>query len=189
MPVVTVQLFPGRSIEQKRALVAAITEAMVEHAAARPDALHVILQEVEPENWGLAGALGIDREHSPAAARRRTDGRIAHVALVVRDLDAARSFYCDLLGFEVRSEGEFRDGRPLLVTTGGVGLIGDERASGGPVEHIAFEIADLERLSARLADAQVRIVRGPETSSYGTSVYVEDPDANVVELIEARSDS
>jgi 4-oxalocrotonate tautomerase len=61
MPVVTVQLFTGRTLEQKRALVRAITDAMVEHAGARPDGLHVILQEIPPENWGRAGVLGVDR--------------------------------------------------------------------------------------------------------------------------------
>jgi 4-oxalocrotonate tautomerase len=61
MPVVTVQMFEGRTLEQKRKLVKAITDAMVEHADARPDGLHVVLQEVPPENWGRAGVLGSDR--------------------------------------------------------------------------------------------------------------------------------
>ena len=61
MPVITVQMWPGRSTEQKRALVKAITEAMIEHADAKPDGLHVILQEVPLENWARAGVLGIDR--------------------------------------------------------------------------------------------------------------------------------
>ncbi len=61
MPVVTVQLFEGRTLEQKRALVRAITQAMVEHAGAKPDGLHVILQEIPRENWGRAGVLGVDR--------------------------------------------------------------------------------------------------------------------------------
>jgi 4-oxalocrotonate tautomerase len=61
MPVVTVQLWEGRTVEQKRKLVRAITDAMVEHADARPDALHVILQEIPRENWGRAGVLGVDR--------------------------------------------------------------------------------------------------------------------------------
>ena len=61
MPVVTVELWEGRTLEQKRALVQAITAAMVEHAGANPDALHVIIHEVSRENWGRAGVLGVDR--------------------------------------------------------------------------------------------------------------------------------
>ena len=62
MPVVTVQIWPGRSVDQKRRLVKAITDAMVEHADAQPDGLHVIIQEVPKENWGRAGVLGVDRK-------------------------------------------------------------------------------------------------------------------------------
>jgi 4-oxalocrotonate tautomerase len=62
MPVVTIQMWEGRTLEQKRALVRAITEAMVEHAEAKPDGLHVIIQEVPRENWGRAGVLGVDRK-------------------------------------------------------------------------------------------------------------------------------
>lgn len=64
MPVVTVQLWEGRTLEQKRKLVRAITDAMIEHAGARADALHVILQEVPQENWALAGVLGVDRTNA-----------------------------------------------------------------------------------------------------------------------------
>ncbi len=62
MPVVMVHMWEGRSVEQKRALSAAITEAMVVHAGARPDALHVVIQEYPKENWALGGVLGCDRE-------------------------------------------------------------------------------------------------------------------------------
>ena len=62
MPVVTVQMWPGRTPAQKRALVRAITEAMVQHAGAKPDHLHVIIQEVPKEDWALAGVLGDERK-------------------------------------------------------------------------------------------------------------------------------
>ncbi len=61
MPVVTVELWEGRTLDQKRRLVQAITDAMVEHADASPDALHVILHEIPRENWARAGVLGVDR--------------------------------------------------------------------------------------------------------------------------------
>lgn len=61
MPVVTVQMWEGRTSEQKRKLMRALTEAMVEHAGARPEALHIILQEIPKENWGSASTLGVDR--------------------------------------------------------------------------------------------------------------------------------
>jgi 4-oxalocrotonate tautomerase len=62
MPVVTVQMWRGRTPAQKTALVRAITDAMVAHAGAKPDNLHVILQEVPKENWALAGVLGHERK-------------------------------------------------------------------------------------------------------------------------------
>ena len=61
MPVVTVELWEGRTVEQKRKLVRAITDAMIEHAEANPDALHVIIHEIPRENWSRAGVLGVDR--------------------------------------------------------------------------------------------------------------------------------
>ena len=62
MPVVTVQMYTGRTPQQKRALVRAITDAMVQHAGANPTNLHVILQEVPKENWALAGVMGDERK-------------------------------------------------------------------------------------------------------------------------------
>lgn len=62
MPFVTVHLWEGRTVDQKRALTKAITEAMVEHADARPDGLHVVIQEYPKENWARGGVLGVDRK-------------------------------------------------------------------------------------------------------------------------------
>lgn len=61
MPFVVVHMWDGRTAEQKRALGKAITDAMVEHVGARPEALHVAMQEYPKENWTKAGVLGIDR--------------------------------------------------------------------------------------------------------------------------------
>jgi 4-oxalocrotonate tautomerase len=61
MPVVNLQLFEGRALEQKRRLVKAVIDAILEHADARPDAMHIVVQELPKDNWGRAGVLGSDR--------------------------------------------------------------------------------------------------------------------------------
>lgn len=64
MPFVTVHLWEGRTREQKRALAKAITDAMVEHAGANPEALHVAIQEYSKDNWARNGVLSADRTES-----------------------------------------------------------------------------------------------------------------------------
>lgn len=60
MPFVVVEFWEGRSVEQKRNLVKAITKAMVEEAACKPEHLHVVIHETPKESWGRAGVLAID---------------------------------------------------------------------------------------------------------------------------------
>ena len=62
MPVVTVQMWTGRTPAQKKELCRAITDAMVQHAGAKPTNLHVIIQEVPKEDWALAGVMGDERK-------------------------------------------------------------------------------------------------------------------------------
>jgi 4-oxalocrotonate tautomerase len=64
-------MWKGRTVDQKRKLTKAITDAMVEHGDAKPDGLHVIIQEYETENWARAGVLGIDRTDVPEDEKRR----------------------------------------------------------------------------------------------------------------------
>jgi 4-oxalocrotonate tautomerase len=61
MPVVFVHMLNGGGGEQKRKLTKAITDAMEEHAGAKTDGLHVVIQEYALENWARAGVLGVDR--------------------------------------------------------------------------------------------------------------------------------
>jgi 4-oxalocrotonate tautomerase len=64
MPVVTVQMWTGRTVAQKRNLVRAITQAMIDHAGCKPDHLHVIIQDVPKDSWGRAGVLGSEEKES-----------------------------------------------------------------------------------------------------------------------------
>src|SRR6266496_4373562 len=60
MPIVRVEMFPGRTHAQKQELARAITEAVANIAHTTPDATIVVFQEVERENWAQAGKLASD---------------------------------------------------------------------------------------------------------------------------------
>ncbi len=58
MPYVNVKVTrDGVTVEQKKQLVEQITRALVSVLGKRPEHIHVIIDEVEPENWGYAGML------------------------------------------------------------------------------------------------------------------------------------
>jgi 4-oxalocrotonate tautomerase len=62
MPVVIVMLWEGRSVEEKRNLTEAITEAMREHLGTDPNSLHIAIQDYPRENWSSGGVLAIDKK-------------------------------------------------------------------------------------------------------------------------------
>jgi 4-oxalocrotonate tautomerase len=181
-----VQLWEGRSVDQKRALARAITDAMVQHADASPQALHVVIQEYTREQWARNGQLAVDMEGDiPAAERPPAVWKLDHLLLEVADLERAEAFYCGVLGFSVRKREEHRDGRPLVVTEQGLGLTtGGGRQ--GTTEHLAFRTRNVAKLAERLQGEDVEIVDGPMATAYGVSLYVRDPDGNKIELFGPR---
>ncbi len=60
MPIVRVEMWPGRTIEQKRELAKAITDAMVKIAKTTPEATFVVFTTIEKENWAQGGKLSSD---------------------------------------------------------------------------------------------------------------------------------
>jgi 4-oxalocrotonate tautomerase len=61
MPLVTVHMLEGRTLDQKRRLVERITDALIEEAGARPEMIQVRFLEVSKQDWGRGGLLGVDR--------------------------------------------------------------------------------------------------------------------------------
>lgn len=61
MPIVTVKLLEGRTDEQKRALVEKVTAAIVETANAPAERVHVIIEDMSPQNYGNAGVRACDK--------------------------------------------------------------------------------------------------------------------------------
>lgn len=187
MPVVFVHIWEGRTVDQKRRLAKAVTDAMVEHVDATPGGLHVAIQDHPRDSWARAGVLGSDRTDlvEPEDRPPQVFGP-AHAMVQVNDLDAAEDFYVGTLGFTVRKRSETQDGRPLIVTDQGLGIApGRPDVAENVVEHMAFRVRHVRKIEAKLREVGATIDSGPMETEYGLSLYVRDPDGNKVELIGA----
>jgi catechol-2,3-dioxygenase len=115
-----------------------------------------------------------------------TDG-FAELTLQARDMAALERFYVDGLGLEVLAREDDRiwlaagEHARLGLWSPGEKEFGDE---GGAHVHFAFSAAPgrLDALAERLRALGV-LARGPEEHDGGDrSLYVEDPEGNVVEV-------
>lgn len=65
MPTIHVELFAGRTVEQKRTLAQALTEATVRTLGGSPDSVDIIFRDVERHDWATGGTLWSDRAPAP----------------------------------------------------------------------------------------------------------------------------
>ena len=61
MPNVTLEWLQGRTLDQKRKVIAGITDLLVDAADARREAVQVTFIDMSKEDWGRGGLRGIDR--------------------------------------------------------------------------------------------------------------------------------
>lgn len=62
MPIVRVEMWPGRTHAQKQELARAITEAVCNIAHTTPDATIIVFKDVQKSNWAQAGRLASDEQ-------------------------------------------------------------------------------------------------------------------------------
>ena len=61
MPIIRVEMFTGRTEQQKRALVRELTDAFVNAAGGTPESVNVVITDVDKSDWGSAGELCSDK--------------------------------------------------------------------------------------------------------------------------------
>ncbi len=62
MPIVRVEMWPGRTVAQKKELARVITDAMVNIAHTTPEATIVVFDDIARENWAQAGKLASEED-------------------------------------------------------------------------------------------------------------------------------
>ncbi|ASL46463.1 2-hydroxymuconate tautomerase [Burkholderia sp. AD24] len=60
MPVLHLEMHPGRTLEQKRAFVSEVTRVTVDTLVCPPESVEVVITEVPRDAWAKAGKLLAD---------------------------------------------------------------------------------------------------------------------------------
>nr|WP_211332104.1 4-oxalocrotonate tautomerase family protein [Eilatimonas milleporae] len=60
MPYVRVEITRGATRDQKKQLVGDITDSLVGRLGKKPEHIHIVIDEVDEDNWGFAGMLTTD---------------------------------------------------------------------------------------------------------------------------------
>jgi catechol 2,3-dioxygenase-like lactoylglutathione lyase family enzyme len=110
-----------------------------------------------------------------------------HIVLRCADVEASLAFYCDELGLAPERVAEWRQGDVLFPSvridaTTVIDLFGAER-DGQNLDHfcLVVEPTDLDALAARFPGA-VRADGLFGAQGFASSVYLQDPDGNTIEL-------
>lgn len=61
MPILRLEMHPGRTLDQKRAFVREVTRVAAETLNCPPESVDVVISEVARENWAKAGKLVADK--------------------------------------------------------------------------------------------------------------------------------
>jgi len=108
----------------------------------------------------------------------------AHMVLQVEDIDAAKHFYLDLLGFTPRKAIPLADGRPVVPFNEGIALTKGDPGKPHQIDHMAFRVTGVRTIAERLKAANVNFFRQLHDGVLGLTIYVADPDGNKIELFE-----
>ncbi len=61
MPTLHVELMEGRTVEQKRALAQALTQAVCETLGSKPESVDILMYDIKRQDWATGGELWVDK--------------------------------------------------------------------------------------------------------------------------------
>lgn len=121
--------------------------------------------------------------------------KIAHIAIVVKDLNISANFYTNILGF--KKIGEFDDERLRFLYLSNdqeviellqYKITDDKSRNYGTIDHLAFSVQDLDKEIKILKEHQIELAfEQPRVAIEGKSImFFYGPDRERIEYIEEK---
>ena len=119
-------------------------------------------------------------------------GKIAHLALVVKDCERSKDFYCRLFDAHEVNRMTSAEARFIYVQTDGLLLelleyrTDDKPRMAGVIDHIALIVNDLAAAVASLKGQGIKFeTEAPRTTGTGKKIiFMAGPDGERIELME-----
>ncbi|MEK6256008.1 MAG: VOC family protein [Chloroflexota bacterium] len=119
--------------------------------------------------------------------------KVSIIEIVVSDMDLGRAFYCDKLGFEVKSDAYLpdvivmeHDGVDLVLSAGKQPISIDYPDTSGT--RLIFEVDDIHAAHQDYLAKGIEIIDGPRDFPPGEYMAFKDPFSNVHGLTQLREE-
>ncbi|WP_028007379.1 tautomerase family protein [Solimonas flava] len=73
MPIIEFHLLEGRTVDQKRRLCDAVTKTVVDVLGVRREQVRILIHNLPPENFSVAGITALDQAAGSGAAKAVTE--------------------------------------------------------------------------------------------------------------------
>jgi lactoylglutathione lyase len=122
--------------------------------------------------------------------------KFSHTSITVRDMDESLKFYTEGIGLEFERRREIPENKAEIAfvrdPVSGMRIEltwwkeKEELAEGDLLDHLAFEVPDLDAAIGHLGRHGAKVLKSPYTLQGGSSriAFVEDPNGIWIELLE-----
>lgn len=116
-----------------------------------------------------------------------------HVGIPVKDLEGSIDFYKSILECEFKERFEF-DGLTLVFLEGGGTIIEliskpeytENRPNPSPIDHIAFNVDDIDVMHKRVVDAGYEVLVAPKPLGGSRIMFFLGPNNEKIEFCEGK---
>lgn len=151
------------------------------------DGLELVAAGFGLDNWNVLAAKITDERPAPKGA---ISLGAANPILRIFDVDKAKEFYLDYLGFTLDWEHRFEDNMPLYcqVTRSGLTLhLSEHSGDASPGARVFVRMTGIEAFHKELHSKDYRFMKpGLEEAPWGREVHVIDPFSNRISFCEDK---